>query len=238
MGLALGAQLQFSHIGSMGAYGQMDRLLGLMDAYAAKGLKVFADCYPYSAFSTGLGETTYDEGFLERYGQGYEAIEIGDGPYKGQRLNASLFEQLRREAPHTITIGHFMRTEEVATALAHPRVMVGSDGFLNGSSGHPRAAGTFPRFLRQMAVDEKRLSLYEAVRKMTALPAEAFQLQAGKIGVGDVADLVLLNLDSLKDKADFETPTASPEGIEGVWISGEQAVADGVIVNRTLGKLL
>ena len=77
--------LQVSHIGSMGGFGQIDKVFQIIDEKRAKGIDVSCDCYPYSAFSTKIGETTFDEGFIERYNTGYESLEVMEGEFKGKR---------------------------------------------------------------------------------------------------------------------------------------------------------
>ena len=57
----------------------------------------------YYAFSTRIGETTYDDGFLERYNIDYDSIEISEGKYKGQRCTKNIFDELRKNSPDTIT---------------------------------------------------------------------------------------------------------------------------------------
>ena len=64
--MALDLPVQISHIGSMAGFGQMARFLAMADEYRMNGLDLGCDCYPYSAFSTALGSTTYDEGWLDR----------------------------------------------------------------------------------------------------------------------------------------------------------------------------
>ena len=71
--------VEVSHIGSMAGFGQMERFLTLVDWYRANGMQVQCDCYPYDAFSTGIGETTYDPGWLERYSCGYDVVELAEG---------------------------------------------------------------------------------------------------------------------------------------------------------------
>ena len=95
----LGVPLEVSHIGSMAGFGQMERFLTLIDAYRMNGMDVMCDCYPYDAFSTGIGETTYDPGWLERYGCGYDVVELVEGKYKGQRCTQAIFEEMRAEHP-------------------------------------------------------------------------------------------------------------------------------------------
>ena len=80
-----------------------------LDAYKANNYDVTADCYPYYAFSTRIGETTYDDGFLERYDTDYSVIEVCEGKYKGRRCDKEIFDELRRDAPKTITVCHVMK---------------------------------------------------------------------------------------------------------------------------------
>jgi N-acyl-D-amino-acid deacylase len=231
-----GIPIQISHIGSMGGYGQMDEVLAFIDYHRSRGLDVYADCYPYTAFSTCIGETTYDDGFLERYGTSYESIEIAEGPYRGSRCTKALFEKLRVEAPDTITIGHVMKESEVLKALAHPGVLIGSDGFMHCGEGHPRAAGTFPRVLSEYVRKRKLMSLQEAISKMTWKTAERFGIPGGELSIGSAADIVLFKPEEIEDKATFENPTIPPGGIEYVVLDGRIAVKHGEIMNRHLGR--
>lgn len=237
-GEAHGLPVEVSHIGSMGGYGQMRELLAMIDARRANGLRVSCDCYPYYAFSTRIGETTYDEGFLERYQSDYSCIELCEGPYKGQRCTKEIFDELRTHAPRTITVGHVMKPEDVDMALLHPGVMVASDGLMDAGQGHPRAAGTFPRFFNQY-VTTGRISLHEGIAKMTSMQAEKLGLrQKGRLNAGADADIVIFDPSAMKDQATFQEPAAGPSGIRYVLIGGETAVENGVIVNHKLGRAL
>jgi N-acyl-D-amino-acid deacylase len=232
----LGISAQISHIGSMGGYGQMDEVLAFIDYNRSKGLDIYADCYPYGAFSTCIGETTYDDGFLERYNTTYENIEIADGPYRGTRCTEELFKKLRTLAPNTITIGHVMKESDVEKALIHPGVLIGSDGFMNKGEGHPRAAGTFPRLISEYVRKRKLLSLNEAISKMTWQTAERFGIKGGKLSMRSNADIVIFNAEEINDRATFENPTLAPKGIEYVVLDGKIAVRHGEIINRSLGR--
>ena len=79
IGRKLNIPVQVSHIGSMAGFGQMEEFLRITDEYRLCGLDVSCDCYPYYAFSTTLGSTTYDDGWMERYGCGYDAVELHRG---------------------------------------------------------------------------------------------------------------------------------------------------------------
>lgn len=176
VGMKLDIPIQNSHIGSMGGYGQMKELLRLLDSVKSSGLDITSDCYPYYAFSTRIGETTYDDGFLERYNIDYDSIEISEGKYKGQRCTKNIFDELRKNSPDTITVGHVMNEKDIDMAILHPNVMIASDGFLHNEQGHPRAAGTFPRLIDKY-VKTGKLSLYDAINKMTTMQLLIIQLK-------------------------------------------------------------
>ena len=236
IGRTLGLRTQVSHVGSMGGYGQMKELLAILDRERAMGLDVLCDCYPYYAFSTRIGETTYDDGFLERYRADYSCIELCEGPYKGMRCTEAIFNELRENAPETITVGHVMKPEDVDLALLHPGVMLASDGLMDAGQGHPRAAGTFPRFIDRY-VKTGKLTLFRAVEKMTAMPAGRLGLTSqGHLGVGADADIVLFDPETIKDNATFSQPDLPPDGIEYVLIGGKIAARHGTIVDAGLGK--
>ncbi|MDW7671387.1 MAG: amidohydrolase family protein [Bacillota bacterium] len=227
--------VQLSHIGSMAGFGQMEALLAMMDELAQAGLDISGDCYPYTAFSTFIGAATYDEGFLERYGIDYEAIEIAEGEFQGQRCTEALFRRLRTEVPKTLTIAHVMNQADIDLAVRHPRVMIASDGLINGSRGHPRAAGTFPRVLGEYVRERKCLTLTQAIEKMTVLPARRLGIAKGTLRVGADADITLFDPDTIADQADFRHPLKPPAGIKAVFVNGKLALQDGKILHRNAG---
>ena len=78
-GKTLHIPVEVSHIGSMAGFGQMERFLNIVDEYKMNGLDVSCDCYPYYAYSTHLGSTSYDEGWLDRYHCDYDVLELCEG---------------------------------------------------------------------------------------------------------------------------------------------------------------
>ena len=228
--------VQISHIGSMGGFGQMEKVLEQIDGYKLNGLDIAMDCYPYFAFSTRLGTPTYDPGWLDRYHCDYDVLEFCEGKYKGQRATAETFTEMRRDFPECITVCHVMKEEEIRLAFRHPAVMLGSDGLVNNGQGHPRAAGSFPRFLKVFA-REGDLSLYQAVEKMTAQPAARLHLtNKGRLNVGADADVTIFDFDKIADGATFAQPALHPEGIDYVFIAGQLAMAHGEILKDNCGK--
>lgn len=237
-GVHFGIPCQISHIGSMGGYGQMEEVLRRVDEYAMNGLDVMMDCYPYFAFSTKVGATTYDPGWLKRYHCDYDALEFSEGKYKGQRATKETFEEMRRDFPECMTVCYVMKPEDITLAYRHPRVMLGSDGILNNGQGHPRAAGAFPRFLAEF-VRGGAIGLYAAVEKMTAMPANRLHLEnKGRLNVGADADVTIFDLAGIRDGATFRDPILPPKGITHVFIGGTLAAKDGEILNAACGKAI
>lgn len=234
-----GVKVQFSHVGSMGGYGQMSRLLPQLESYQEEGLDLLCDCYPYSAFSTVIGATTYDEGFLELYEEkDYNGILIVNGKYAGQRCTKEIYDDLRANAPDTATVAYFMKDEDIDMALLSPLVMVGSDGLRKEGRGHPRASGTFPRFIKNY-IKAGRIGLLEGLAKMTSMPAERLNLpKKGNFRPGSDADVVIFDLNEIADCATFEDGQIPPKGIDYVLIGGEIAAEHGRIVKRNLGKCI
>ena len=230
--------VQISHIGSMGGFGQMEGVLQQIDAYKLNGLDIMLDCYPYFAFSTRLGTPTYDPGWLDRYHCDYDVLEFCEGKYKGQRATRETFEEMRRDFPECITVCHVMKAEDIQLAFRHPAVMLASDGLVNNGQGHPRAAGSFARFLAEFA-RTGMLSLYQAVEKMTAIPAQRLGLtNKGRLNVGADADIVIFDFETVRDNATFAQPALEPDGIDTVLIGGEIALKNGKICRANCGKAI
>jgi len=121
-------------------------------------------------------------------------------------------------------------------ALAKPYVMLGSDGILVGDQGHPRAAGAFPRFLRQYAASGK-MSLSEAIAKVTTMAAQRLKLSGkGSLKPGCDGDIVIFDLNRVDDCATYTEPVLPPKGIDWVLIGGEAAVKDGKLIRDDLGR--
>lgn len=143
-------------------------------------------------------------------------------------------------AVSAVTFG--MCEDDVKTIMQHPLTMIGSDGAslpldCEGKP-HPRNFGTFIRVLAQYA-KEGLFPLEEAIRKMTSLPASRLGLlDRGLIRPGFAADLVLMDIDKLQDKATFKEPKQAPSGISKVWVNGELAVANGKLTGTRAGQVL
>ncbi len=158
-------------------------------------------------------------------------------PATGAKL---VVEAVRRGGARGIY--HAMSQEDVDAIMAHPWTMIGSDGrlvALGDGHPHPRWYGTFPRVLGVYVRDRAVLELEDAVRKMTALPAERIGLrQRGQVRAGWYADLVVFDPDAVADRATFDDPHRYPVGIETVLVNGRLAVDGGEYRDERAGAVL
>ena len=127
--------------------------------------------------------------------------------------------------------------ENVRTIMKDSRHTVGSDGILHGDRPHPRAYGTFARFLGHYSRDEKMFPLEGAVNRMTGRPAKRLGLEdRGLIKEGYKADLVLFEYESVADRSTFESPRLPASGFEYVWINGIPTLEKGKRTSFVPGK--
>lgn len=133
-----------------------------------------------------------------------------------------------------------MADADVEEAIKWPWSMIGSDGLpLRSGNLHPRHFGTFPRVLSTYVREKRTLSLQEALRKMTDLPAERFGLRdRGRIEEGAIADLILFAPGTVKDLATYEQPRTYPEGIELVMVAGKIVAQSGAATGELPGSVL
>jgi len=135
---------------------------------------------------------------------------------------------------------------DLRRVLAHPRVMVGSDGSalapygeLGEGKPHPRSYGTFPRVLAEYVREQRLLTLAQAVHKMTGMPARRLGLRdRGVLRPGARADLVVFDPRRVADRATYEEPHAYPEGIEHVLVNGRFVIRDGEHTGNLPGRVL
>ncbi len=136
-------------------------------------------------------------------------------------------------------INHAMDQKVQSGFIKLPFVMFGSDGLPRSGKPHPRAFGTFPRAIAHHVRTLGDLTLEDAVRKMTSLPARLLGFKdRGVIAPDYTADLVLFDPDTIADQATFENPRQHPVGIDMVFMNGQVALDKGEPVERHLGRFL
>ncbi|PNX50400.1 MAG: hypothetical protein BV458_13275 [Thermoplasmata archaeon M9B2D] len=149
-----------------------------------------------------------------------------------------ILDLLLEEKVRVGAIFETMNEDNLRRFLSHPLCMVGSDSAVRNFKGvtaigkpHPRAFGTFPRYLGKYIIEEGLLSLEEAIRRITSFAAETFGIvDRGRIRAGFFADLVIFDPMSVRDNATYQEPFMKPDGIHHVIINGKVAVMAGEAV--------
>lgn len=146
-------------------------------------------------------------------------------------------EAAGRDDADATVLGESMVEEDIRWFIAHPRIMFCTDGQLRGR--HPRGAGAMPRILGRYVREQKVITLEEAIRKLTSLPASRLGLRdRGKVAPGFVADLVIFDPQTIIDRSTVEEPLAPPVGIEAVLVGGKFAVDKGQLTGERNGQVL
>ena len=193
-------------------------------------------------------------------GIGWENIVVSECPFdrksEGKSLKGifkeknessdpfqGLFKWLLEIKGEATMVFFCMDEKDVRTVIAHPISMIASDSWVIAPSGggkpHPRGYGTFPRVLGKYVREERVLSLEEAIKKMTFLPAQKIGLKdRGVLKEGYYADIVIFNPDKVRDMATFENPHQYPKGIDYVMVNGQMVVDDGKITGIRPGMIL
>jgi N-acyl-D-amino-acid deacylase len=123
--------------------------------------------------------------------------------------------------------------------LRDPHVMIATDG--SGGSQHPRGFGAFAKVIRRFVVEERTLSIEQAVHKMTGLPATTTRLgeqRRGLLRAGWAADIVVFAPNEVRDRASYEAPQQLAAGMRWIFTNGVAAMADGKLSGRRGGQLL
>lgn len=178
--------------------------------------------------------------WMEGKSLGYISNEINREPVE------MLFQVLIEERLRVTAIYFSMNEENLKKILKKPYIMFGSDSSARSADGvtakgkpHPRGFGTFPKILGRYVREEKILSLEEAIRKMTALPAKRFGLKGrGLVREGYYADIVVFDPEKIIDRSTFGNPFRYPEGIVHIFINGVPVVEDGRHNGNLPGKML
>jgi N-acyl-D-amino-acid deacylase len=219
---------------------------------------VTADCYPYDAWSStirvlipsGRHDNAPDvaRGLADVGGPGnitivncrshpdYEFKTMAEIASREGISAVDLYMKIVRDGGAGV-VCRSMIERDIKTFYQQPWVMVSSDGGIN--SRHPRGAGSYPRVLGRFVRERRWLSLTEAIRKMTSLPASRLRISdRGLIRAGLKADLVLFDSDRVIDRSTFEKPGLLSEGIKHVFVNGVEVWRNGAVTGELPGRAL
>lgn len=249
--------VQISHIklGTLKVWGKASQVAQLISKARSRGQDVTADCYPYDAWSStirvlipsGRHDDPVDvaRGLTDVGGPAnitivscrahpdYEFKTMDEISKRDQISPVELYMKIVRDGGAGV-VCHSMMEPDIRTFYRQPWVMVSSDGGIGGR--HPRGAGTYPRVLGRFVREQRWLTLPEAIRKMTSLPASRFKLaDRGLIRAGFKADVVLFDPLRIIDRATFKEPQLVADGVKRVFVNGQEVWADGSVTKARPG---
>jgi N-acyl-D-amino-acid deacylase len=257
--------IEHSHIkvSTVAVWGKTPEYIRVIEAARKRGVDFLADCYPYDAWHSNIKVIMPDKQY-ENPQSVEKALADTGGP---DTVTITNFKPHPEYATHTIAelatqrgispvqmyiqiiregdaadteagiIGKSMIESDIKAFYQQPWVMVASDGGIG--SFHPRGAGTFPRVLGLYVREKHWLTLPEAVRKMTSLPAQRLGWKdRGVVREGAFADLVLFDPQTVIDRSTFAKPFELPAGIEKVFVNGEIVWESGKPTGARPGRVL
>ena len=242
IGQEAGLPVQISHIklGTAGVWGKAAEAVRYLDEARSKGLDTTADCYPYDAWGSTItvlipdkrydNTASVERGLADVGGAAHVTITSSKAhpEYEFHTLEelarragvtpAQLFSSIVKDGGAGVVV-QAMKDDDIRTFYQQPWVMVGSDGGIG--MRHPRGAGTYPRVLGVFVRERNWLTLPEAIRRMTSLPAWRMGIKdRGTIRPGLKADLVLFDPATILDQSTFSEPTKLSRGVQKVWVNG------------------
>jgi hypothetical protein len=227
-----GAALHIVHINSSCLRDSLE-CLSMVEGSRARGLDVTTEAYPYIAGMTAVNSALFNPGWREKLGIDYGDLVLPD---TGEHLTKERFDELHNSNT-TRWVLVFANTQEIVDkVIPHPLVMIASDG----AEGHPRNAGTYSRVLAQYVREKGTVTLMDAIRKMSFMPAQMLERstpmgrQKGRLQEGADADIVVFDAAIISDRATFEKPMEPSVGVRYLVVGGTLVVNEGKIVPEVL----
>jgi N-acyl-D-aspartate/D-glutamate deacylase len=223
-----GASLHIVHINSTCLRDSLE-CISMIEGARARGLDVTTEAYPYIAGMTAINSAVFNPGWREKLGIDYGNLVVPD---TGEHLTKERFDELHNSNKQ-LWVLIFANTQEIVDAIIpNPLIMIASDG----AEGHPRNAGTYARVLAQYFREKKTLTLMEALRKMTLMPAQMLERstpaahQKGRLQEGADADVVIFDPQTIADRSTFEKPMETSVGVHYLLVGGTPLIDEGKLV--------
>jgi N-acyl-D-aspartate/D-glutamate deacylase len=223
-----GAPVHIVHLNSM-SLESTPKTLAMVKEARDHGLDVTTEAYPYIAGMTEIGSALLDQyvGAPDSVVQRITLVSTG------ARLTRASFDAERKKGGDVIL---FLNTPEMeAMAITSPLTAIASDGGLEHGKGHPRTAGTEARILSHYVRETKQLTLTDAIRKMSLMPAQRLEKLApifknkGRIKVGADADITIFDPNTVADRSTYQQPALASVGFKYVLVNGIPVVQDGAV---------
>lgn len=226
-----GAPLHVVHVNSVGL-AETPQVLELITAARAQARDVTTEAYPYDAGMTEIKSATVQDVYRTAPDERLAELEW---PLTGERLNRASFERYSRIGGPVVI--HTNTEPMVVAAITSPLTIIASDAYWENGTGHPRTTGAFARVLGRYVRQGASLSLMDALRKMTLMPAQRLEArvpamrQKGRLHVGADADITIFDRATVLDRSTYREPALAPVGIQYVLVNGVSVVANGHAVD-------
>jgi len=253
-----GAHMHLCHINST-SLKDVHSILPLIDSAKEQGINITVGAYPWGAASTVVGAAMFSgEGWRERMGSTAENFQLGTS-----RMTEEQLADYQTNSPGTFIVWHFLDEadpddlEMLDASVLHPDILVESDemfwmfmddqGVVENYDGdawplpeetfsHPRSNGTFAKILRSYVRERGLLTLQEALRKMSLMPAQTLEgfvpqmKKKGRMQEGMDADIVVFDPATISDVGTYEEPNHPAVGVQTLLVNGEPVVAQGELI--------
>lgn len=253
-----GAHMHLCHINST-SLKDIDSIMELVDGAFERDINISVGAYPWGAASTVVGAAMFSgEGWPERMGSTAHSFQLGL-----ERMTDEQLADYQKNKPGTFIVWHFLDENDpgdlamLDTSILHPNILIESDEMFwmfmddkghvenydggawplpEGAFSHPRSNGTFAKILRSYVRERGLMSLSEAIRKMSLMPAQTLEgfvpqmKKKGRLQVGMDADIVVFDPETIRDVGTYEDPNHPAEGVQTLLVNGQLVVANGELM--------
>jgi N-acyl-D-glutamate deacylase len=253
-----GAHMHICHINSS-SLKDIDATLELVNDAFDRNINITVGAYPWGAASTVIGAAMFSgEGWQERMGSKASNFQLGT-----ERMTEAQVEDYQKNQPGTFIVWHFLdesNPEDLALldkSILHPRILIESDEMFwmfmddhdhvinyegdawplpENTFSHPRSNGTFAKILRSYVRERKLMSMQEALRKMTLMPAQTLEgfvpqmKKKGRLQEGMDADIVVFDPETIRDVGTYEKPNQPAVGVQTLLVNGGLVVQNGELI--------
>ena len=253
-----GAHMHICHINSS-SLKDIDAVLEMVNDAFEKDINITVGAYPWGAASTVIGAAMFTgEGWQERMGSKASNFQLGT-----ERMTEEQVEDYQKNQPGTFIVWHFLDESNpdnlalLDKSILHPRILIESDEMFwmfmddqdhvinyegdewplpENTFSHPRSNGTFAKVLRSYVRERGLLTMQEALRKMTLMPAQTLEgfvpqmKKKGRLQEGMDADIVVFDPETIRDVGTYEKPAQAAVGVQTLVVNGELVIESGELI--------
>ena len=253
-----GAHMHLCHINST-SLKDIHQILKLVDGAFERGVNITVGAYPWGAASTVVGAAMFSgEGWPERMGSTAHSFQLGL-----ERMTEEQLADYQKNKPGTFIVWHFLDESDpddlakLDASVMHPKILIESDEMFwmfmddqgevenysgdawplpKGTFSHPRSNSTFAKILRSYVRERGLMSMQDALRKMSLMPAQTLEdfvpqmKKKGRLQVGMDADIVVFDPETIREVGTYDEPNQPAVGVQTLLVNGVPVVAEGELI--------